>query len=80
MKNSLDLPDNYDFGFTALTEEEIQLKAIQETSDKVDSIYKLVMPLLKNLLKDSDKEIIKWPNRKQKLEELIKRIEYIRNN
>lgn len=77
MKEPIDLDDD-DFGFTSLSEQELK----QELSEnhKVEAIYKLVMPLLKNLLKDSDKEIIKWPNRKQKLESLIKKIENIKQS
>lgn len=74
----IDLDDDDDFGFTAISEDELPI--VNKTADRVEAICKLIMPLLKNLMKDSDKEIIKWPNRKPKLEELIKKIEKIREN
>ena len=48
--------DIFDFGFTAVTEEEL------------DSVQTL-QPLLNNLRKDPEKEYILWPNRLEKVEQ-----------
>lgn len=45
--------------------------------EKLDQLYRAVMPLLKNLKKDSDKEYLYWPNRVEKVEEFIKKIDKI---
>lgn len=41
---------------------------------KNQRIEELIIPLLDNLINTSDKEIIKWPNRKVPLEKLKKDI------
>ena len=56
-----------------LEEKQIQLDI--ENKEKFSSIEKLVIPLLMNLAKDSDTNpYIHWPNRKQVVEEQIKKI------
>jgi peptidoglycan hydrolase CwlO-like protein len=48
------------------------------TEDQVKSrltdVEKLIMPLLVNLLKTSDKDYIHWPNRKEKIQSQIDRL------
>lgn len=69
--------DEFDFGFTTVSESDIKVK---ETviKDKVDQMYKMIMPLLKNLKKDSDKnEYIYWPNRGAKIDEFMAKLEKI---
>lgn len=62
--------EEYDFGFTT-----------EDTVDPVDyrerlyKMYSLIEPLIVNLLKNSDKEIIKWPNRKEKLEQFLEQLQ-----
>ena len=36
--------------------------------DKLNKMYKLIQPLLKNLSKDDGKDYIFWPDRKKKIE------------
>lgn len=48
------------------TEEEVKSKLIQ--------VEKLMMPLLVNLLKTSDKDYIHWPNRKDKIQAQIDKL------
>lgn len=48
--------------------------------DKLTKLYATIMPLLKNLAKDSDKDYIYWPNRKQKMTEFINKVESIVND
>jgi hypothetical protein len=74
--SDLDL-DDFDFGFTTSSEEEIK----QEGNDKARAMYDAIMPLLKNLQKDSDKNpIINWPNRGKKIDQFITKLNKILNS
>ena len=61
---------------------ELEKQKIEASKDKLESIYKgklrevekLVMPLLVNLLKTSDKEYIYWPDRKEQIEGQIDKL------
>ena len=67
--------DFFDFGFTAVDEEE--LEAVQKINKKaeaskteassaqtkLDKLYNAITPLLNNLKKNPEKEYILWPNR-----------------
>lgn len=59
-------------------------KALEEVEktykDKLEQLYRCVIPLLKNLAKDSDKEYIYWPNRTEKMQEFIKKVDAIVND
>ena len=67
----------FDFGFTAVTEEELEstqtAKAAEATAagttERLDKLYNAVIPLLTNLKKNPEKEYILWPNRLSKVEE-----------
>jgi hypothetical protein len=69
--------NEFDFGFTSVSEATIKVKeAIIE--EKVNKIYKMILPLLMNLKKDADKnEYIYWPNRVAKIDEFINKLEKI---
>lgn len=88
----MNLDDSFDFGFSAVSEEE--LKALEKKlqaevtskseelaqvassyEEKLNTMYKMIMPLLKNLAKDDKKEYIYWPNRSIKMQEFIKKID-----
>lgn len=80
-KEYLDLSN--DFGFTAVDEEEVaepivsdvKSATVEELRAKLLQVEKLIMPLLVNLLKDSEtKDYIKWPNRKPIIEKQIEKI------
>lgn len=72
--------DIFDFGFTAVDEDELQ--AVQQTAalandaeqlalttqERLDRLYNSIMPLLTNLKKNPEKEYILWPNRTEKIE------------
>jgi hypothetical protein len=85
-KEYLDLSN--DFGFTAATEEEltepivtdVKAATVEELKTKLLEVEKLVMPLLVNLMKNPDKEYIKWPNRKPVIEAQIQKILTITRN
>ena len=72
--------DIFDFGFTAVDEEE--LEAVQKVTkkaeasqteatsvqDKLDKLYNAIVPLLNNLKKNPEKEYILWRDRLAKVE------------
>jgi hypothetical protein len=55
-----------DFGFSFSDEEEVLAPVADEVTDlksRLEAIRKIYLPMLEKLSKDSDKAIIKWPNR-----------------
>lgn len=63
-----------DFGFTTVDEKELTQQAVKDQTDQVEELtsrlqkmYDAIMPLLRNLNKNCDQEIIRWPNRNAKL-------------
>lgn len=70
----LDLDIEFDFGFTTGSEDEFK----QEGNDKARAMYDAIMPLLVNLKKDADKNpIINWPNRAEKIDMFITKLNVI---
>lgn len=66
--------DDFDFGFTTSSEEDIKA----EGDVKAQAMYDSIMPLLKNLQKDADKNpIINWPNRGTKIDQFITKLNKI---
>jgi len=75
------MSDIFDFGFTAVDEDELQ--AVQQTAalandaeqlalttqERLDKLYNAIVPLLNNLKKNPEKDYILWPNRLTKVEE-----------
>ena len=71
----------FDFGFTAVSEEELEV--VQKTAasaeeaaatatsyeDKLNKLYNAILPLPSNLKKNHEKDYIYWPNRVQKVEQ-----------
>jgi hypothetical protein len=80
-KNSFD----DDFGFSLVSEEELkehenklkeQVVQSQRTyGNKLDEIRALIMPLLNNLMSNPEKHYIYWPNRTEKIEQFIQRLD-----
>ena len=72
---------DFDFGFTAVDEDELeavqQLATKATTSNesaikleaKLDKLHKAVIPLLENLKANPDKDYIHWPNRTLKIDQ-----------
>ena len=72
---------NFDFGFTAV--DETELEAVQQSTqsfdvaqserlgaeEKLNKLYNAILPLLSNLKMNPEKEYILWPNRTQKIEQ-----------
>jgi hypothetical protein len=77
---SNDLLD-FDFGFTAVDEHELEAVQsvkteastasanVQQLEDKLNKLYNSILPLLSNLKKNPEKEYILWPNRVEKIEQ-----------
>tara|TARA_B110000503_G_scaffold128155_1_gene198753 strand:+ start:1337 stop:1606 length:270 start_codon:yes stop_codon:yes gene_type:complete len=71
----------FDFGFTAVDENELEAvqkasttaqtasDTVEELKNKVDRLYNAIIPLLSNLKKNPEKDYIHWPNRVNKVEE-----------
>lgn len=79
----LKLVDNHDFGFTFSDELDLttSTKAYTSLSEEVVdlrnrliAVQKIFLPLLKNLGKEPEKEMIKWPNRKEILDKQIDKL------
>ena len=73
--------DDFDFGFTAVREEEynsILNKSVDQTADtyrsRLTELEKIIIPFLQKLMETGDKEYIHWPNRKPIIEKQIERI------
>lgn len=86
------LDDDFDFGFTAVDESELQ--AVQDaqkaagdvevqattTQEKLDKLYNAIQPLLLNLKKNPEKEYILWPNRIEKVDQFEDMLRKIYNS
>tara|TARA_B100000927_G_scaffold281887_1_gene267878 strand:- start:5217 stop:5480 length:264 start_codon:yes stop_codon:yes gene_type:complete len=72
--------DIFDFGFTAVTEDELEAVRASQSSasdaeqmaglaqDKLEKLYNSIQPLLNNLKANPEKDYIYWPNRLEKVE------------
>ncbi len=75
------MEDLFDFGFTAVDEDELSAvqataqealdasQAALSTQEKLDKLYNAITPLLTNLKANPEKEYILWPNRLAKVEQ-----------
>ena len=72
---------DFDFGFTAMTEDELTVvqdsRSVAETAsataqseaEKAQLLYNAITPLLNNLKANPEKDYIYWPNRVGKVDE-----------
>ena len=66
--------DIFDFGFTAVSESELQdhteaeklRSELASEGGRADRLYEAITPLLDNLKKNPENEYILWPNRLEK--------------
>ena len=58
VKGPSKMDEEHDFGFSFATEEE--LTVVRENTEKVQKLREMIMPLLANLKKNPDKDVIKW--------------------
>jgi hypothetical protein len=82
----LELNDNDDFGFTFSNEDEIITsnveyaslhEEVEDLKQRLQALNKIFMPLLEKLAKDTDKPMIKWPNRKEVIDKQIAKLKSI---
>ena len=77
-----------DFGFTAMSFDDITSVLNQSTEqqiettkdqykEKLNSLSSIIIPLLNNLSKNPDREYIYWPNRVEKINEQLEKINRI---
>ena len=66
----------HDFGFTFANEDEL---IVDTSREKLVQLRDMIMPLLNNLKKNPDKEMIKWPNRADVIERQIKKLKSLTN-
>ena len=67
---------NFDFGFTLVDEDELDVAkevaastaSASNAQDRLDKLFNAITPLLNNLKANPEKEYIKWPNRVDKVE------------
>jgi hypothetical protein len=85
MKEHMNLDDDFDFGFTLMNENELDV--VQETNEqmsewerKAQTMYQMIQPLLKNLASDESKEYIYWPDRVQKIQQFQIKLKSILEN
>ena len=83
----------FDFGFTAVTEEELDVvieaketavmktAGLDKTQEKCDTLYNMIKPLLNNLAKNPEKDYIHWPGklRSKKIEEFSDKLDEVYN-
>ena len=64
----------HDFGFTF--EDEADIVSRQVKDDKAEKIRDMIMPLLNNLKKNPEKDMINWPgkDRVKKIDDFIKKM------
>jgi len=77
----VDMDFDFGFGFTddlteAVSEKENQAIVAQ---NKAVTMYKMIMPLLNNLKKNPDKPNIVWPDRENKINDFIKKLDSVLN-
>jgi hypothetical protein len=64
---------NFDFGFSAVSEDELEIvQAAENEKKKADLLYSAILPLLSRLKQNPEKDYIYWPNRLPKVQEFEK--------
>lgn len=70
-----EINEDQDFGFTFVDESELPTKTdLIDLQNRIRELRDMFLPLLQNLNKNPDKDMIKWPNRKDLLDKQIKKL------
>jgi hypothetical protein len=78
--NITDIDTDNDFGFSFTNESELSNDVeITNLQDRLKQLRDMFLPLLENLNKNPDKDMIKWPNRKAVLDKQIKKLKELTN-
>jgi len=84
-------PLTFDFGFTAVDENELEaVRVAQQSAESLSSqletvdnrakmLYDSIIPLINNLKNNPEKDYIYWPNRYEKLDAFADRLYEIMN-
>lgn len=93
MKQIQELNEDFDFGFSVVSEEELKTMEkqlqneleqteviVHETKTKLEGMRNMIMPLLNNLMANPDKEYIYWPNRTNKIKAFIAKLDQYIND
>jgi septal ring factor EnvC (AmiA/AmiB activator) len=88
MKKTTELDEDFDFGFSVVSEDELKTmekqlqtelqqttQVISQTQNKLEGMRNMIMPLLNNLMANPDKEYIYWPNRTEKIKAFISKLD-----
>lgn len=69
------MDEEWDFGFTS--EDELKTVVTTQVNDKAVALKNMIMPLLNNLKKNPDKDIIKWEGKQRikQIDTFIKKME-----
>ena len=79
-KDVVETIDENDFGFSFVGEDEInQQSEVEDLRSRITQLRSMFLPLLVNLNKNPDKEMIKWPNRKELLDKQIEKLKQLTN-
>ena len=74
-KNEVNIDYDDDFGFSLVSRDELK-----EGENKLEKVRALIMPLLKNLRANPEKDYIYWPNRTEKIEQFIDKLDSVINS
>ena len=81
-----DISNDFGFSFTSSEDVIVETPVYSSLNEQVDdlkkrlnAIQKIYLPLLENLNKDPDKEMIRWPNRKDILDKQIAKLKFLTN-
>lgn len=81
MKKETSVNDEWDFGFSAVGEHELEsAQTANLLQAKADALYAAILPLLRRLKENPDKDFIFWPNRLPKVEEFEAKLKEIYEN
>ena len=69
------IDDDQDYGFTFVDGSELPTASdLIDLQNRIRELRKMFLPLLQNLNKNTDKDMIKWPNRKELLDKQINKL------
>lgn len=68
-----------DFGFEIVDIDQVNADTTEDLQQRLQAMFDLFIPLLNNLAKNPEKEVIKWPNRLEKIEQIKQKARDILN-
>jgi uncharacterized protein Yka (UPF0111/DUF47 family) len=92
MKKEIDSVEEFDFGFSFVDEEYEAVKEdqgklqrenkttkgqVKDLEERLDLLYRSILPFLNNLCKNPENSTILWPNRVERIEQFKDRLKNI---